>query len=274
MNPVSVIVSTYNQPSWLRKALWGFEQQTYSEFELVIADDGSGPETAEVIKEFQLRNRLAIVHIWQKDNGFQKTRILNKAIVASKGDYLIFTDGDCIPRGDLVKRHIEMRKDNHFLSGGYFKLPMDISEEISENNIIQQDCFRPVWLIEQGMKKNFKFHKLTASAGKEKFLNWITPTKATWDGNNASGWRKDILSINGFDERMQYGGEDREFGERLMNMGVKAVQARYSLVTAHLDHARGYVKHEMIEQNNRIRKETKRVKATRTLFGIDNTSDA
>jgi glycosyltransferase involved in cell wall biosynthesis len=273
VNPVSVIVSTYNQPAWLRKALWGFEQQSHAHFELVIADDGSGPETAEVIKEFQLRNRLNIIHVWQEDNGFQKTKILNKAIVASKGDYLIFTDGDCIPRADLVEKHLAMRKKDCFLSGGYFKLPMDISEEISEATIIHQDCFRPAWLFERGMNKNFKFNKLTASGSKEKFLNWITPTKATWDGNNASGWRTDILATNGFDQRMEYGGEDREFGERLMNMGVKPLQARYSLVTAHLDHARSYVKREMIEQNNRIRKETKRGKIIRTLFGIDSKSD-
>jgi hypothetical protein len=68
---------------------------------------------------------------------------------------------------------------------------------------------------------------------------------------------------------MQYGGEDREFGERLINNGIQSKQIRYSTVCIHLDHARGYVKPEMIEKNQKIRKETKLQKRTWTEFGID-----
>jgi glycosyltransferase involved in cell wall biosynthesis len=268
MSSVSVIISTYNQPKWLTKALWGFEGQTATDFEIVIADDGSSKETKKVIQEFQQKNTLKIIHVWQEDDGFQKTKILNKAIQATQSDYLIFTDGDCIPRFDLVEKHLKMRKNNCFLSGGYFKLPEDISEKISEENIRSRECFDATWLVNQGLKKSFKLNKLTATGTKEKFLNWITPTKATWDGNNASGWRKDIVAVNGFDERMQYGGEDRELGERLMNLGVKPVQARYSLVTMHLEHPQGYVTDEMIEKNKQIRKQTKLHKSTWTPFGL------
>ena len=268
---VSVIVSTYNQPLWLQKALWGFEQQSETAFEIVIADDGSSEETNAVIKEFQRNSDLKIVHIWQEDDGFQKTKILNKAISASKGDYLIFTDGDCIPRDDMVATHLKLRKPSCFLSGGYFKLPLEISKNISEENIKNQDCFDVDWLVKNGLKKTFKANKLTARGLKEKFLNTMTPTKATWDGNNASGWREDILAVNGFDERMQYGGEDRELGERLMNLGIKPVQIRYSAVTLHLDHPRGYVTEEMIANNKAIRKATKKTKSIWTDFGIEKT---
>ena len=99
-------------------------------------------------------------------------------------------------------------------------------------------------------------------------LNSITPTTASWNGHNASGWKKDFFAVNGFDERMQDGGEDREFGERLLNLGIQTKQIRYSTVCVHLDHARGYVKPEMIEKNLQIRKETKDLKSTWTDFGI------
>ena len=273
MSLVSVIVSTYNQPLWLKKALLGFENQTHKDFEIIVADDGSTQETKEVIEQFKKRGTLSISHIWQEDNGFQKTKILNKAIVQSQGDYLIFTDGDCIPRFDLVEKHLSMRKENCFLSGGYFKLPMKVSQQISEKDIVNKQCFDAKWLIENGVSKSFKINKLTAKGSKERFLNWITPTKATWDGNNASGWRKDIVAVNGFDERMQYGGEDREMGERMMNLGIKPIQARYSLVTMHLDHARGYANETALAKNQAIRKTTKKMRKTWTDHGIKKTKD-
>lgn len=268
MSSVSVVISTYNQPEWLTKALWGFEGQTTTDFDIVIADDGSSSETEKVIQKFQQKGTLQIKHVWQEDDGFQKTKILNKAIQATRAEYLIFTDGDCIPRFDLVEKHMAMRKKGCFLSGGYFKLPEAISTNISEEEIKSRKCFDADWLVSQGLKKTFKLNKLTATGRKAKFLNWITPTKATWDGNNASGWHSDIVAVNGFDERMQYGGEDRELGERLMNMGIRPVQARYSLVTMHLEHPQGYVTEEMIVKNKQIRKQTKTNKSTWTPFGL------
>jgi glycosyltransferase involved in cell wall biosynthesis len=265
---VSVIVSTYNQPEWLQKALWGFEQQLEKNFEIVIADDGSTEETKMLINSFKETSSLKITHIWQEDHGFQKTKILNKAIVASKGEYLIFTDGDCIPRNDLVSTHLGLSRPGCFLSAGYFKLSMKISKQITKNDIETQRCFNAKWLLKLGLKKTFKINKLTSYGLKEDILNTFTPTSATWDGNNASGWRKDVLAVNGFDERMQYGGEDREMGERLMNYGIKPQQIRYSTVTLHLDHERGYVTKEMFVKNKAIRKVTKQEKRIWTEHGI------
>src|SRR5690554_4616140 len=264
----SVIVSTYNRPDWLEKALWGFEQQIEKNFEIIIADDGSTNETAELIKDFQKNSSLKITHIWQEDHGFQKTKILNKAILASKGKYLIFTDGDCIPRKDFVLKHVSLSSEGCFLSAGYFKLPMNISKEITKDDIVSQRCFESEWLLSKGLKKSFKLNKLTSHGVKENFLNYFTPTSATWCGNNSSGWRKDILAVNGFDERMQYGGEDREMGERMMNYGIKPLQIRYSTVTLHLDHERGYVTDDMFIKNKEIRRITKKEKRVWTNYGL------
>ena len=267
--PVSIILSTYNQPLWLEKSLWGYEQQDIKDFEIVIADDGSTQETTDVIKRFQKESSLRIKHVWQEDDGFQKTKILNKAILASEGDYLIFSDGDCIARKDFVFKHLKYRRPKHFLSGGYYKLSQSISDAVSKENIVSQSCFDAAWLLENGQPKNFKINKLTSHGTKEVMLNTFTTTTPTWDGNNASGWREDILAVNGFDSRMQYGGEDRELGERLTNYGVQGIQIRYSAVAVHLEHARGYVTQDMIEKNKTIRAHTRKQNIVWTPYGID-----
>ena len=269
---ISVIISTYNNPKWLQKVLWSFDVQTFNNFEVVIADDGSNEDTKLLIDSIASQVNYPIQHIWHEDNGFQKTIILNKATVASNGDYLVYTDGDCIARADFLQVHATRREPGYFLSGGYFKLPMDISEIISETDIKQQHCFDIKWLKQHGLKSTFKNNKITSKGLKESLLNSFTPTTATWNGHNASGYKKDIISANGYDERMQYGGEDRELGERLFNAGLKAKQIRYSAICLHLDHARGYVKPEMIEKNKAIRATTKSEKITKTPYGIEKLS--
>lgn len=265
----SVIMSTYNAEAWLEKVLWGFGTQTETDFEIIIADDGSREDTKLLIEKLQKEIKIPIVHVWQADNGFQKSQILNKAIVASNSDYLIFTDGDCIPRKDFVATHLRYREKGYFLSGGYFMLPMDISVAITKNDIISQKCFDVKWLVAQGLKKSFKNSKLSASGFLADFLNFITPTKATWNGHNASGWKEDLVYINGFNQEMQYGGQDRELGERLFNKGLKSKQIRYSAIVIHLDHARGYVNEATWKKNFAIRENTKKNKVVKTPIGID-----
>lgn len=116
------------------------------------------------------------MHVWHEDNGFQKTKIINKAILKATCDYLIFTDGDCIPRRDFVANHLKHKQEGYFLSGGYFKLPIQIAEAITEKDIINQDCFNVRWLLQSGLKLNFKLTKLTQFKLFAKFLNWLTPT--------------------------------------------------------------------------------------------------
>lgn len=264
----SVIISTYNSTEWLQKVLWGYAVQQEKNFEIVIADDGSDHKTSDMLKTMKSETNLNIKHVWHEDNGFQKTKILNKAILASNTDYLIFTDGDCIPRKDFVKTHLENRQENHFLSGGHFPLSIEMSNLVAKDDIINQRCFDLKWLKSKGLKFSFKSLKLTKTDAITRIMNSITSTKPTWNGGNASGWKKDILAINGFDERMQYGGEDREFGERLVNYGTKPKQIRYFAVVVHLEHSRGYKTSEAISKNKAIRKETVRKKIDWTPHGI------
>ena len=265
---ISVIFTTYNSPVWLEKVLWGFHYQTDKNFELIIADDGSTSDTKACIERFTHTSDMDIKHVWQKDEGFQKSRIMNKALVASTCDYVLFTDGDCIPRRDFVAVHKAHARPGKFLSGGYFKLPMPTSDLINQQHIASGQAFDRSWLVENGVKRNRKLGKLTTLQWKRRVLNSVTPAKPTWNGHNAFGWRDDIFAVNGFDERMQYGGQDRELGERLFNRGVRGIQIRYSAACLHLEHDHSYVTPNMIARNKAIRATTKSNKLTRTAYGI------
>ncbi|MFP2995904.1 glycosyltransferase family 2 protein [Spongiivirga sp. MCCC 1A20706] len=265
---ISVIISTYNAEAWLEKVLIGYDMQIFKDFEMVIADDGSGPKTKALIDKYQKLVSYPIVHVWQEDDGFQKSRILNKAVEACSAPYIVMSDGDCIPRQDFLKIHEEHKERGYFLSGGYFMLPMNISEVINEADIRSGRCFDAKWLAANGLPSSFKTNKLTSHGFKSRLLNKLTPTNASWNGHNASGWKDDILAINGFDERMQYGGQDRELGERLFNLGIKSKQIRYSAICIHLDHPRGYKNKESIAKNRAIRFETRSKKLKWTDHGI------
>ena len=264
----SVIFSTYNSPDWMEKVLWGFFAQTERDFEIIIADDGSREDTRERIARLSADSELPIRHVWQPDDGFQKSRILNKAIAAAQGDYLIFTDGDCIPRNDFVAEHLRHADENCYLSGGYFKLPMTISKAITKDDVTSQRVFSADWLGQQGMNTGISSLKLSSKGQLGDMLNRL-PIKASWNGHNSSCYKKWAIAVNGFDENMQYGGQDAEFGRRLRHSGVKAKRIRYSTICVHLDHGRGYVTPEMQANSERIRLNTRRLKLKWTERGLN-----
>jgi hypothetical protein len=180
-------------------------------------------------------------------------------------------DTDCIPHPDFVRNHVELAEENTLLSGGYFKLPLDVSRAISKDDILSGNSTRPAWLLRHGVPFTPKISKLYSHRLIGAILDKLTITRATWNGHSSSTWKKHILATNGFDERMQYGGQDREFGERLINMGLKTRQVRYRCSCVHLDHGRGYARPESIAKNRAIRKQTREQRVTRTDFGIETT---
>lgn len=255
---IGVVITTYNSPLWLKNVLFGYEAQTQKDFTVLIADDGSGQPTQDVVDFFKARAILNIVHVWHEDKGFQKCQILNKTIAQTDCDYLIFTDGDCIPEPDFISLHQQLAEPGYFLSGGYVKLTTPVSKDITGADIASGQIFDREWLIKHGQPNSHKLWKLIKNKNIKAFLNAITPTKATWNGMNSSTWKSDIVACNGFNEDMQYGGLDRELGERLYNHGLKGKQVRYSISCLHLDHPRSYDTPETWKKNYGIRNEVKR----------------
>lgn len=264
----AVILSTYNAPQRLEPTLIGYAAQHHKAFELIVADDGSTSETAGVIENVSRRYGLPIKHVWQPDDGFRKCRILNHAVLATSAQYLIFSDGDCIPRADFVEVHVRRARPERFLSGGYFKLTAETSGRIDAAAIISGQATDPRWLTANGTPNTSKLAKLQVQGWRADVMNALTPTRPTWNGHNASCWRSDLLRVNGYDERMAYWAQDREFGERLVNAGVRGLQIRYSAVCVHIHHERPYKTPASRNINKRIRAETRRDRATWTATGI------
>jgi glycosyltransferase involved in cell wall biosynthesis len=266
---ISVIISTYNHPKWLEKTLWGYQLQSFKDFEVIIADDGSDEETKNVITAAQAELDFPIKHAWHEDNGFQKSVILNKATLLTENDYLVFTDGDCIPHPEFLATHMNLSAQGRFLSGGYCKLPMDLSRLITKDDIQSGRVFDVKWLKKYGKFSGSSKRKLGFNAPFSAIADKFTTTKPTWNGCNSSTWRKNIIEVNGHNEEMQYGGQDREMGERLLNLGLKPMQIRHQAVLLHLDHKRGYKTQESIDKNLKVRAETKQSGVKRTPHGIE-----
>lgn len=265
---ITVIISTYNAEKWLEKVLIGYSVQTYKDFDIIIADDGSRPSTKELIDSYAEDYPVPIRHLWHEDLGYRRQEILNVAIVEANHDYILMTDGDCIPRQDFVEVHAKLAEKGKFLSGGYCKLPMTTSKAISKDDIVSGRCFNVSWLKSIDKLGFSNTLKLGANSLIGKFLDIISPTNPSFNNCNSSGFKADMIAINGYDERMKYGGPDREFGERLENYGVKGKQIRHKAIVLHLDHARGYKTPESLAANLAIRKEVRDKKIVWTNFGI------
>jgi len=268
---LSVVITTYNQPAWLEKVLWGFEAQTFRDFEVLVADDGSDSPTQQLIDRLRPLLGYSLRHVWHAHEGFRKCAILNAAIAVAGGEYLFFTDGDCIPRRDLLAVHAAHAERGRFISGGYLKLPMSTSEAITREDILAGRATEHGWLRAHGTPLTRRSLRLAWGAGMAAMLDRLTPTGATFNGHNSSAWREDLVRVNGFDERLEYGGLDRELGERLENAGVRGKQLRHRALVVHLDHPRGYRNVEAMARNRAIRDEVaaKKIMRAPASSGLD-----
>ena len=267
---VSIVLSTYEQPRALALALRGYERQTLSDFELIVADDGSGPETANVVRRACDRG-LEVRHVWHEDVGFRKTEALNRAIAATTGAYLIFSDGDCVPRDDFVATHVRLAEPDRFLSGGYLKLPESVTRAVDEMAVDRGHVFDLSWLRKKGYRPGRRASRLNRSPMLAHVLDTMTPTRPTWNGHSASTWKEHLLNANGFDLDMGWGGLDRALGERLENAGVRGKQVRHRAVCVHLHHERPYSDPAVIAANRAIRDRIRNSGETRTPRGLRET---
>jgi glycosyltransferase involved in cell wall biosynthesis len=238
---VAFIVSSYNQPAHLRRCLAALSLQDHQPFEIVIADDGSGPETREVIEAFRSGSELPVTHAWHEDDGFRKTMILNKAMLATDADYLIFIDGDILVRPDFVDEHLRFAKRGRYLSGSIIRLNAKTTAGLGIADIENGNVFSPRWLMREQKEFNRRFLRLVFSWNFRDWLNRRTTTAPHWYGSNSSCFRDDALAANGFDNTFSYGYEDAEFGDRLEFMGVEGRNIRWTAIAMHLDHGRPYV---------------------------------
>lgn len=246
---VALIVSTYNQPRHLDRCLFALRHQRDADFELLIADDGSGDETREIIERYRKYFGGRLKHEWQADDGFRKTRILNRCILATEAEYLVFLDGDCVAHPDYVAEHRAAATTGAYRNGAIIRLDAALSDEITHDRIADGTVFDARWLRRTGKGWDRRYLKLSLGRGLRGWLNDHSTTKLYWLGSNSACWRADALAVNGFDNRFSYGFEDGDFGNRLGNYGVKALTVRWTANLLHLDHGRPYRNPEEMERN-------------------------
>jgi glycosyltransferase involved in cell wall biosynthesis len=271
---VAVILSTFNQPLHLQRALAGYLRQLRPPDELLIADDGSGEETRAVVAAIAAQSSFPVTHLRHDHDGWRKPVIVNRAIAAATADYVILSDGDCIPRPDFVAAHLRLARPRTFLAGGDFRLPPEVTAAVSVADVLAGAVFQPSRLRELGLPpRRAKAIKLRAGPRLGALLDALNLSPARMGGSNASTWRDGLLAVNGLDERFRFPcKEDVEMGQRLRHLGFRGRHIRHQTLCLHLHHERGYWDYARTADNLRMLRETVSSRRTYAPEGLSRTS--
>lgn len=263
---LSVILTTYNNPRALTLVLAGLARQSIRDFELVIADDGSGPETATLIAEFTARSPFPVRHVWHSDQGFRKCTISNQAILAAAGDYLVFFDGDCIPPRHCLAIHLRSASRDSYLAGGKIGLGSRLSGSLTREQV-ERGLLDTVgwWWLGVGKPRRLLVSRLPLVRD---WMNRRVPRQPAWRGENSSGFAEHIHRVGGFDQRFSYGFEDADLGHRLQAAGVRGRSVRYTAPVYHLDHPRPWGTPDVVAANRALYEENRARKLIRTPHGL------
>lgn len=240
---ISVIISTYNRPHYLAKVLEGFMHQTKRPMEIIVADDGSKEDTSSVIKSFQEKSEIPIVHVWHEDKGFRLAQIRNKAIAKSSGEYLVICDDDSIPDKHFIEDHNKYKMMGSFIQGHRVLLGPEISKIFnyrmcSFNFLVKYIFSSEVKNISNSMRPSFPLIRISQG------FRGIR-------GCNMSFYKKDILAVNGYNEDfIGWGKEDSELAVRFYNYGLKRKDIKFRLPLYHLYHEE--FSRNRLEQNTNI----------------------
>lgn len=229
-NPsVSLIVSTYNWPEALNLCLISIRQQKVLPNEVIIADDGSGQETLRLIEEHAKDFPVPLIHVWQEDDGFQLSRIRNKAIARASGEYIVQVDGDLILESHFIQDHITFSKENSFVSGSRVIMKKELSEKLITTSSTR------VSLFDKGLINVMNGVRLPFLS--EKTENYKNDDIYYLRGCNMAFWRKDLVKVNGYNEAFTgWGREDNEIGLRLIHSGIQKRIIKFSGIVFHIYH--------------------------------------
>ncbi|MBB3226413.1 glycosyltransferase involved in cell wall biosynthesis [Luteibacter sp. Sphag1AF] len=265
---VSLVVLTYNWPDALRVVLDSVAAQSTLPDEVIVADDGSAAQTAELVAGFAARFPVPLRHVWQEDAGFRAARARNRGFAAARGDYVILIDGDMLLHRDFVADHLMLAERGHFLQGGRLKVTdAETARLLSGGKPVFAPWIPADFNVFDGTRRLYAFHQPMLARWKARKRNGGRVMSC-----NMSFWRDDLLRVNGFDERMEgYGAEDRELAARLGNAGVKRRQLKWAALALHLEHASRAQPdvNDMSLSNNRLFRDTVEQHIVRCERGID-----
>lgn len=225
---VALIINTFNQPDYLGRVLAAVSRQTEPSDEVLLADDGSGEETRQVFEQWRAAQFPRARHVWQKNEGFRRSRILNQAIAQARAEYLVFLDGDTVPHPQFIADHRALAAPGYYVQGHRALIGRKAAPQFGKGGFTR-DRFRALW---SGQLR-----------GWANVFRWPVPVKRLRTdlrgirGCNLGVWRADLVRVNGYNEDFTgWGREDAELAARLMNSGVRRRNARGWALCYHLWH--------------------------------------
>ena len=231
VSDLSVVVATYEWPEALDLVLRALSEQSDDRFELVVADDGSGPATRGVVQAWQAVLGRRLVYSWQPDVGYRRARSLNLAALNTEASYLVFIDGDCLPRRRFIEAIRRAALPGWFLSSKRLNLSAGLSRRILEGGTPVWRWSALRWLVAEPRDVFIAPREV----GRPGLLLPVRDRRRPWrqgqpefsppfDGYGfCFGVRRaDFERVNGFDERFTgWGGEDVDLATRLRHVGVR-----------------------------------------------------
>ena len=234
---ISVIVTTYNREDALAASLRSLGRQTDRDFEVIVADDGSGPATAALVETFKSSIGHRVVHVWHEDKGFRAGEIRNRAVLASRGDYIVFLDGDCIVRPDFVAIHRRLAERCCFVTGNRILLSRELTAQVLRDGLTPETWGCATWL---GKRLSGGVNRLSAVLKLP--LGPLRRLRAKqWKGARSANlaiWRGDLVTVDGYDaDYAGWGKEDSDIIVRLLRAGVTRKDGSFATGVIHLWHA-------------------------------------
>ena len=243
---ISLIITTYNWKEALELSLKSGLLQVEKPLEIIVADDGSGDDTAEVIRNMAVKAPVPVIHSRQEDKGFRLSASRNKAIARARGDYIVLVDGDIILEKHFIHDHTRASRPGFFVQGTRVLLNEELSKEVLAEKRMsgffctrgvenRKNCLRSIILARLFSFKNRK----------------MTGVRTC----NFAFWRRDAIGINGFNEEfVGWGREDSEFTARLINYGLVRRNIKFNALAYHLYHPMNDRSH--LNDNDRLLQET------------------
>jgi glycosyltransferase involved in cell wall biosynthesis len=235
----SVIVTTYNREDALEAVLRSLGCQTDRDFEVIIADDGSSAATARMIESWKGKIKIGqhLEHVWHEDRGFRAAEIRNRAILAARGAYCIFLDGDCIVRRDFIANQRRLAEPGWFVTGNRILLSPSLTAMVLREKLTPETWTLASWLVQRcrgGINRVSALLRLPL--GPLRRLR-----QHAWQGArscNLAVWRADLDRVDGFDaDYSGWGKEDSDFIARLLHAGVRRKDGVFATGVLHLWHA-------------------------------------
>lgn len=228
---IGVIVSSYQRPAHLMRTLTSIELQhgVEGKFEVVISDDGSEDETAELVQAFADRVDFPVTFVTHPHDGFQLARCRNEGAAASQARYVLFVDGDCILPPDHLAEHLRRREVGVVMGGDCVRLDEEPSDQVTLETL-RQGLFPATPRAEK--------RRMRSQARKAWFYNLIGhATKPKLIGNNIGIWWDDYQRLNGYDQNfVGWGCEDDDLRLRAHRAGLKVKSILRWTYTYHLWH--------------------------------------